>query len=98
MQHRIITEDILLVKAIGLRQRTNTGLQDYRNSPVILVRKKMAPCALCATTDGTMVSQKRYLTLPHIRDITDKMEDAKYWTTLDCAFKLGKKCGQRHSM
>ena len=31
------------------------------------------------------VTKKDTYPLPHIRDIIDKMQDAKYWTTLDCA-------------
>ena len=56
------------------------------NSPVILVRKKDNSLRFVCDFRGlNNVTKKDTYPLPHIRDIIDKMQDAKYWTTLDAA-------------
>ena len=56
------------------------------NSPIILVKKKdnstRFVCDFRALND---VTKKDSYPLPHIRDVIDKMEGSKYWTTLDAA-------------
>ena len=56
------------------------------NAPVILVRKKDNSMRFVCDFRGlNNVTKKDSYPLPHIRDVIDKMEGAKFWTTLDAA-------------
>ena len=56
------------------------------NSPIILVKKKDNSMRFVCDFRGLKnVTKKDTYPLPHIRDIIDKMQDAKYWSTLDAA-------------
>ena len=56
------------------------------NSPIILVKKKDNSMRFVCDFRGlNSVTKKDTYPLPHIRDIIDKMQDAKYWSTLDAA-------------
>ena len=56
------------------------------NSPIILVKKKDNSMRFVCDFRGlNNVTKKDTYPLPHIRDIIDKMQDAKYWSTLDAA-------------
>ena len=54
------------------------------NAPVILVKKKDDSMRFVCDFRGLNdVTKKDSYPLPHIRDVIDKMEGAKFWTTLD---------------
>ena len=56
------------------------------NSPIILVKKKDNSMRFVCDFRGlNNVTKKDTYPLPHIRDIIDKMQDAKYWSTLNAA-------------
>ena len=56
------------------------------NSPTILVKKKDGSTRFVCDFRGLNdVTKKDTYPLPHIRDIIDKMEGARFWTTLDAA-------------
>ena len=56
------------------------------NSPIILVKKKDNSMRFVCDFRGlNNVTKKDTYPLPHIRDIIDKMQDAKVWSTLDAA-------------
>ena len=56
------------------------------NAPVILVRKKDNSMRFVCDFRGlSNVTKKDSYPLLHIRDVIDKMEGAKFWTTLDAA-------------
>ena len=56
------------------------------NSPIILVKKKDNTMRFVCDFRGlNNVTKKDTYPLPHIRDIIDKMDGAKYWSTLDAA-------------
>ena len=56
------------------------------NAPVILVKKKDDSMRFVCDFRGLNdVTKKDSYPLPHIRDVIDKMEGAKFWTTLDAA-------------
>ena len=56
------------------------------NSPVILAKKKDGKMRfVCDFRSLNDVTKKDTYPLPHIRDIIDKMEGARYWSTLDAA-------------
>ena len=56
------------------------------NSPTILVKKKDGSTRFVCDFRGLNdVTKKDTYPLPHIRDIIDKMEGARFWSTLDAA-------------
>ena len=56
------------------------------NAPVILVKKKDNTMRFVCDFRGLNdVTKKDTYPLPHISDVIDKMQGAKYWTTLDAA-------------
>ena len=56
------------------------------NAPLLLVKKKDNTMRFVCDFRGLNdVTKKDNYPLPHIRDVIDKMEDCKYWTTLDAA-------------
>ena len=56
------------------------------NAPVILVRKKDNSMRFVCDFRGlNNVTKKDSYPLPYIRDVIDKMEGAKFWSTLDAA-------------
>ena len=56
------------------------------NAPVDLVKKKDDSMRFVCDFRGLNdVTKKDSYPLPHIRDVIDKMEGAKFWTTLDAA-------------
>ena len=56
------------------------------NGPVILVKKKDDSMHfVCDFRELNDVTKKDSYPLPHIRDVIDKMEGAKFWTTLHAA-------------
>ena len=57
------------------------------NSPIILVKKKDNSMRFVCDFRGlNNVTKKDTYPLPHIRDINDKMEGAKYWSTIRCCW------------
>ena len=104
VNHRIITDDALPVKAKYRRipaaweKEVQDQVQEMLkngiirpssspwNSPIILVKKKDNTMRFVCDFRGlNNVTKKDTYPLPHIRDIIDKMQDAKYWSTLDAA-------------
>ena len=56
------------------------------NSPLLLVKKKDDSMRFVLDFRGLNdVTKKDNYPLPHIRDVIDKMEDCRFWTTLDAA-------------
>ena len=56
------------------------------NSPVILVKKKDNSMRFVCDFRGlNSVTKKDSYPLPHVRDVLDQMNGAKFWTTLDAA-------------
>ena len=56
------------------------------NSPIILVKKKdNSTRFVCDFRGLNDVTKKDSYPLPHIRDVLDKMQGSRYWTTLDAA-------------
>ena len=56
------------------------------NAPVILVKKKDESMRFVCDFRGLNdVTKKDSYPLPHIRDVIDKMQGTRYWTTLDAA-------------
>ena len=56
------------------------------NSPIILVKKKDNSARfVCDFRDLSDVTKKDTYPFPHIKDVIDKMEGAKFWSTLDAA-------------
>ncbi len=56
------------------------------NAPVILVKKKDDSMRFVCDFRGLNdVTKKDSYPLPHLRDVIDKMQGAKFWTTLDAA-------------
>ena len=56
------------------------------NSPYLLVKKNDNSMRFVCDFRGLNdVTKKDNYPLPHIRDVTDKMEGSRYWTTLDAA-------------
>ena len=56
------------------------------NAPLLLVKKKDNTMRFVCDFRGLNdVTKKDNYPLPHIRDVVDKMEGCRYWTTLDAA-------------
>lgn len=56
------------------------------NSPLLLVKKKDNSLRFVCDFRGLNdVTKKDNYPLPHIRDVVDKMEGSRFWTTLDAA-------------
>lgn len=56
------------------------------NAPVILVKKKDGSMRFVCDFRGlNNATKKDSYPLPHIRDVIDKMQGARFWTTLDAA-------------
>ena len=53
------------------------------NAPIILVKKDNSTRFVCDLRGLNNVTKKDTYPLPHIKDVIDKMEGSKYWTTLD---------------
>ena len=56
------------------------------NSPILLVKKPDGSNRfVCDYRNLNAITKKNTHTLPHIKDVIDKMSGAAFWTTLDAA-------------